>query len=143
MKWNISKNVKHNLAPAEFAYEYAKSFAKKMGLPWKVRVKVTNMTSDGRGYCGRACGDKGNGRILVRLADKLPNHVHRYNAFADMPSRYLSGQSESIVYIFAHEFGHIIGYGSGKAAEIACCKFGYAAVDAWRERQYNDPACLI
>lgn len=139
--WNVSRNVKHDLAPARFAFEFAKAQAKEWGISWRCGIKVTSLTSDGRGYSGRAFTL--SKRILVRLAPTLPPHVHRYQRFRDMPEMHLLGGPESIVYIFAHEFRHILGGGSGKDAEKACCRFGYAAVEAWREQQYNDPACLI
>lgn len=139
--WKISKNVKHDMAPAWFAYEFAKAQAKAWGLPWKCSAIVTSLAQWDRGYGGRAWPWRK--KILVRLAPKLNPHVHIYPKFADMPAKYLAGGAESIVYIFAHEFRHILGGGSGKAAEIAACNFGYAAVEAWREQQYNCPTCLI
>ena len=60
-----------------------------------------------------------------------------------MPTFDMAGGIESIIYLAAHEFGHLLGWPGDKAGETACCKFGYAAAEAWRERQYDDPACLI
>lgn len=142
MKLKVSRNVKHSMEPVRFAYGFAQARARSWGKKLNgVGVRVTSMTQYDRGYSGRAF--LRSERILVRLAPVLAPHEHRYPKFQDMPTFRMWGQHESIVYIAAHEFGHIIGYGSGKAAEIACCKFGYEAVQAWRDRQYEHPACII
>jgi len=146
MKLKISNNIGRNIRPAvEFAFKFAQAKARSLGKSIaSVKVEATSCNADGfsfRGYWGRAW--RRDMRVLLRIADVLPPHQHRYAKFQDMPTFEIGGGDESIVYLAAHEFGHLIGWSGDKAGEIACCKFGYAAVEAWRDRQYEHPACLI
>ncbi len=126
----------------QFAYDFAQADAKARGKSIAgAKVKVTSMTTDGRGYCGRAWIK--SRKVLLRFAPKLPPHVHRYAKFNEMPCFELSGGIESMIYVAAHEFKHLQGVKGDKVGEKICCKFGYAAVEAWRNRQYESPACLI
>lgn len=143
MRINFSSNVGRDWTPEiSFAFEFAKAKAKSLGKQFNPAIQVTSCTDRGRGYRGRAFL-YGRSRVLLRLAKELPPHRHRYARYSDMPCFDLAGGSESVVYLAAHEFGHIIGWPGDKAGETACCKFGYSAVEAWRERQYEHPACMI
>ena len=146
MKIKISKAVSRDVRPAiEFAFKFAQAKAKSLGKNIaKAQAVVTSCNSDGncfRGYWGRAW--PGQMRVLLRIGPLLPPHQHRYAKFQNMPCFDMAGGDESVVYLAAHEFGHLIGWAGDKAGEISCCKFGYAAVEAWRDRQYQCPACLI
>lgn len=145
MKLKISKNVSRNVeSEIQFAFEFAARRAKRLGKNIsKTTIEVTRGASGAcfRGYWGRAF--QRQGRILMRFADKLPPHRHEYARFQNMPTFEMAGGSESVVYLAAHELGHILGWGGDKIGEIACCKFGYEAVMEWRDQQYNSPACLI
>jgi hypothetical protein len=141
--------------PIEGALVFAESMAKRQlrswGFSnWRVKVRVTSANWDpmwqGRGYSGRAWRwSRGRGRVLIRISPKHIDtaHVHVYPKFQNMPAFTIWNRFESMVYIAAHEFGHIMGYDGTKDGEAACCRFGYAAVEAWRDRQCDHPACLI
>lgn len=145
MRISISKAVSHDVrVPVRFAFNFAAKRAKQLGKKFNPHVNVTSCNADGRcfrGYWGRAFTHRNE--VLLRFGSRLPAHEHRYARYQDMPTFELAGGCESIVYLAAHEFGHILGWPGDKCGEIACCKFGYAAVVAWREQQYEHPACLI
>lgn len=151
MRLTVSKVVAHDVqGPFQFAEGFAKAKLHSLGYNrWDTKVKVSRRTyasAGWRGYDGRARRTskvRGLGRVFIFLADNLPPHEHVYPRFKDMPIFTLWNKTESLIYIAAHEFGHIVGWPGGKDGEIACCKFGYAAVQAWRDRQYEHPACLI
>lgn len=147
MRLKVSNTVKHNpREPFQFAADFAARRLRELGYPWlNVTVNCKWTRLKGRGYSGNALMTRrrGHGRITIRLGDELPPHEHRYARFKDMPSFTIWNKIESMVYIAAHEFGHIMGWPGGKDGEISCCKFGYAAVQAYRERQYESPACII
>lgn len=143
MKIVKSPKVKHDLSPIKFAYGFIQTKAKRWGKsPLNgVTVHVTNTNCGGRNYCGRAFRTRDE--VLIRVGQQLPAHLHVYPLFKGMPQFWLWGGAESIVYIAAHELGHLIRSGHGRVEEIACCKLGYEAVEAWRNRQYEHPDCLI
>lgn len=142
MRIKLSKNVPDSvIAPIAFAFQFAQARAKSLGKRFNPSIQVTACRLWDRGYRGRA--SRGRNRVLLRFARRLPAHTHKYARYANMPCFDLAGGSESVVYLAAHEFGHIIGYPGDKTGEIAACKFGYAAVEAYREQQYLSPACLI
>jgi hypothetical protein len=154
MKLQISKNVVHSCEPSiKFAYQFTQAACRRMGKKpiSKTTVQVragrsypaswTERGQSPRGYWGRAY--KGRNLVILHLCPSLPPHVHEYARYKNMPNFVINGGSESIVYLAAHEFGHILGWPGDKAGEIACCKFGYEAVMAWRERQYSCPTALI
>jgi hypothetical protein len=140
LKLKVSSRVKHDLRGVHFAYNFAKQRAKQFG-------KTLNGATARiiRSGCGAYYGKAWQYRNVVKLAfpDKLPPILERYPRFSDMPSFWLWGGSESIVYLAAHEFGHLVYAGHGKVAERAVSYFGFEAVRAWRDEQYNHPACLI
>jgi len=141
--WKVQPAVKHDLTPAVFAWEFVKARAKHFGLPWKVSVSLGNTEISGRWY-GHAYGRGGRGKIKCWINHKLPiseRQDPRYKK--DQPWHLLWGNAETICYLFAHEFGHVLGYGGDKAGEMSCNNLGWEAVQAWRGRQYDHPACLI
>ena len=142
LKIKKSPNVKHDLRGVKFAYQFARARAQSWGKKLDgCEARITSTNCGYWGFCGRAW--KYQRRVLLRLGKHLPPHLHVYPRFKEMPTFWLWGGDESIVYLAAHEFGHLIGWGHGKHAEIAACKFGYEAVEAWRSEQYDHPACLI
>jgi len=143
--WYVSPAVKHNLASAQFAYGFVRAFAKRLGLRWRVRVFIQSCKRSGCWY-GHAYGRRGRGRIVCRVNHSLPVMEHREWRYRDkeaQPSHILWGAPETICFLLAHELGHIVGYGGDKAGEMACNRLAREAVDAWREVQYEHPACLI
>ncbi len=143
--WRISPNVHHSMDAAHFAYAMARQFARRMGLPWRVRVRVMHTSRPGS-WSGLAYGSKGKGRVLLRLNCNLgfsENREWRYKDALAQPAYPLYGAEEVLCFIAGHEFGHVIGYDGGKAGEEACNRFGYECVQAWRDRQHDAPACLI
>jgi hypothetical protein len=142
MKLTVSRNVHHSLEGVKFAYRFVQANARQHGKKLsKVRFDITSMTCGGQGYCGRAYPWRN--RVLLRFAPQLPRHVHQYPYYQDMPAFELEGGIESIIYLTAHELGHLIGFPGGKHGEKLACNLGYKAVEAWRDRQYADPAILI
>lgn len=140
--WRISRAVKHNLAPAYFAYEFAKAKAKSFGLPWRCKVKIESTARPGIWY-GHAYGKKGIGRIFCRFNHAIQPSDHQDWRFKNQPRYSMWGTEEVICFLFAHEFGHVIGWDGDKAGEMACNQFGYDCVIAYRARQYQSPAALI
>lgn len=143
---------------AKEAIQFAEALAKKRlqshgEWTWNVTVifrqpppQRTAHVPDNKGYWGRACSPgnaRGKGWVKLYVCQHLPPHAHEYVRYKGMPNFYIAGGLESIVYLAAHEFGHIIGWDGDKAGETSCCWFGYEAVMAWRERENLSPACLI
>lgn len=113
MRIQESKSVPHDMRPVKFAYRFAQRRAIKFGRKLKdtlVRVNLTNC--GGRGYGGHA--KPWRNEVLLRFGKRLPAHVHEYARFSNMPTFWISGREESIVYLAAHEFGHLIGWGRGE-----------------------------
>lgn len=140
--WNVHSSVTHDMTSAVFAWGFAKAKARSLGLKWRVSVRLGSTAINGRWY-GHAYGKRGRGRIRCWVNHNLPIDEHIDHRYKNQPPYLLWGASETICFLLAHEFGHVIGYGGDKAGEMACNKFGFSAVQAWRARQYNDPACLI
>lgn len=143
--WKVQPGFKHNLEPAVFAFDYARRRAKSLGLKWRVRVKVGVCKYPGwwRGHAG---GRRGIGQIWIAMNHKLNGpciHVDRRYSAKNQPGHYLWGIPDTMCYLMAHECGHVIGYGGDKYGEMACNKFGEECVQAWRDRQYQHPTCLI
>lgn len=142
--WKIEKSVHHSPEPALFAWEFAKKRARSLGLKWKCRVRWGYTSYPGRWY-GHACGKRGCGHVRLWINSQIPHQqmfdrrFKRLGQFEFM----LQGTTETIVFLFAHEFGHIIGYGGDRAGEFACNNFGYDCVLAWRARECEHPACNI
>lgn len=144
MTIKVSKAVKREVTvPVRFAYEFAQRRAQSLGKSIaKAQVRVLPYRLDSvRGYRGRA--GMSSKRVLLRFSQNLPGHLHTYARYKNMPTFWLGGGDESVVYVAAHEFGHLIGWPGDKAGEAACCRFGYSAVQAWRDRELESPACLI
>lgn len=141
-KWHVKSTVTHDLQSAVFAWDYARARAKQFGLRWKVSVYLGHTSIEARWY-GHAYGSRGNGSIHCWVNGNLPIIEHADRRFKNQPAFVLWGAEETIAFLIAHELGHVIGYGGGRAGEMACNKFGFEVVQAWRARQYADPACLI
>lgn len=147
MKLQLAKNLRLSEATAsyiKFAERFARMRLRRWGYknPWSVTMKL-GLSDCGRGYSGRAWGRRGTGVAKVKLANRIEPHVHVYPRFQNMPTFTLWNRAEAVVYIVAHELGHIIAPWRNKDGERACCLFGYEAVQAFRDRQYDHPACLI
>lgn len=140
--WKVQPGFKHDLSPAVFAFDYAKSRAKKLGLRWRVRVKVGVCKYRGW-WRGHASGRRGLGEIWIAMNHQIDPMEHVDNRFSNQPRHYLWGVPDTMCYLMAHECGHIIGYDGDKAGEMACNNFGLECVKAWRDREHQSPACLI
>lgn len=151
MKLRVSREVQDVHVPAiRFAESFARNRLRYWGYKqkWNITVSVKRYRNPWgiRGYAGSAYSPcKGSGVVRLRLAvaQQMLPHEHEYARFKNMPAFTLWNRIESTVYIAAHEFAHIIGFDGDKQGEIGACKFGYEAVIAWRDRQYDHPACII
>lgn len=140
--WKVQRGFRHDLEPAWFAYQYSKTFAKGLGLRFKARVRVGVCKYTGW-WRGHAWGKRGRGHIWIAMNHKIDPHESIDKRFANQPGYWLFGIQDTMCFLMAHECGHVIGYGGDKAGEMACNSLGYRAVQAWRERECEHPACMI
>jgi hypothetical protein len=124
-----------------FALDFANQFARKWGKkPLRPTFKVQRSRWS---RSGRAPINSRYGKVLLRMNPKLSNGVEQYPKFKEMPTMYLTGYEERMIHLAAHELRHLLGADGTRDGEVACERFGFAAVVAWREREYESPACLI
>ena len=140
-KLKIIKNTaKVNPRLVEFAFEFAKARAKKLGVKFHPKVCITKSEHRYSGWCRFE-------KQIVTLRFNLARIVNgldaRYPRFQNMPSYYCNGSEEVIIHLAAHEFGHCLGWDGSKTGERGCELFAAECVTAWRDLQYADPACLI
>lgn len=92
-------------------------------------------------YAG--CATYGGGIVILRFNSVLPPVWHYYagNRARQLEVGFpLWGGEETALYTVAHELCHAL---YGLRNEVTCDQFAYQVVQAWRDRQFENPACLI